>query len=253
MKRRFMMWMTIVCILVVGVSVTRMTQDFVTSQGVETAALINVAEIGSSNAPVEVLSEETTAVSSPEEDAEDTMDQEDMVIAASIRDTIVEITPILVTEEPVPTGPKSPLDPVVTNDSMIEASVEKRIYQAKDFFERFAQTEQNALGLWENISSDNRAAYIAAAEQERILWENELNQVSQVIREHLSLEEIEALKVLEIEWIKERDLYAEKIAAKSSMKNAQNQNPEYTRALVEKTKERCYWLVSEYEDVLNQE
>ena len=56
---------------------------------------------------------------------------------------------------------------------------------------------------------------------------------------------------MEVEWIKERDLYAEKASAKSSMKNAQNQNPDYVRALAEKTKERCYWLVSEYEDVLN--
>ena len=32
MKRRFWMWMTIVCILVVGVSVTKMTRDFIISQ-----------------------------------------------------------------------------------------------------------------------------------------------------------------------------------------------------------------------------
>ena len=66
-------------------------------------------------------------------------------------------------------------------------------------------------------------------------------------------EENERLKVSEVEWIKERDLYAEKAAAKSGMKNAQNQNPEYTRAISEKTKERCYWLVSEYEEILNQD
>ena len=34
MKRRFWMWMTIVCILVVGVSVTKMTRDFIFSQDV---------------------------------------------------------------------------------------------------------------------------------------------------------------------------------------------------------------------------
>ncbi|MBQ5805677.1 MAG: DUF1311 domain-containing protein, partial [Lachnospiraceae bacterium] len=85
----------------------------------------------------------------------------------------------------------------------------------------------------------------------RALWDYELNYVYQMIRERLEQEEMEALKVMEVEWIKERDLYAEKASAKSSMKNAQNQNPDYVRALAEKTKERCYWLVSEYEDVLN--
>lgn len=254
MKRRFMMWMTIVCIFVVGVLITRMTQSFVMSQSVETAAFLNVENTGDVEETAIILLEETSA---------------ETIAEATIQKTIEEIAPISVTEElaeAVPKAPidttineaiqetvKSPLDPIVAKDTMIEDREEQDSYQVKDFFERFAHAEQNALQIWENVTSDNRSAYLAAAEQERSLWDYELNHVSQIIRERLSKEEIEELKILEVEWIRERDLYAEKAGAKGNIKAVQSQNPDYTRALAEKTKERCYWLVSEYEDLLNQD
>ena len=255
MKRRFMMWMTIVCILVVGGSVTKMTQNFIVSQKAETATIVNVANAGDRNVGSAAVTEETAAMAAGGADLEtiaetviEEVASEEVLVAASPKAPI-DTTMNDAIQETV----KSPLDPVVINDVAVAVEDEKVSYHAETFFERFAQTEQSALQLWDNVTPDNRQAYFTAAEQERILWDYELNHVYQVIRERLSEEENERLKVLEVEWIKERDLYAEKAAAKSGMKNAQNQNPEYTRALAEKTKERCYWLVSEYEEILNQD
>ena len=271
MKRRFMMWMTIVWILVVGVSVTRMTHNFVMSQRRETAAGVAVSGEGVRAAADAGLTEaaeisidareempeklkaasEETAMEKPVQEAaaEHAAVEAEEEPAAAVTKTLIDTTKKEAIQETV----KSPLDPVVAADTAVEENEESRSFHAKDFFERFAQTEQKVLQLWENVTSDNRSAYLAVAEQERLLWEYELNQVSQAIRERLTKEEIEEFKVLEIEWVKERELYAERAISKSSMKNAQGQNPDYTRALAERTKERCYWLVSEYEDVLNED
>lgn len=276
MKRRFMMWMTIIGILVVGGSVTKMTQDFVSSQRTESVTIVNVADAGDKNMGTAVLTEETAMQAAGGAGAETAAGMEHMAEAAAEDMPVEEFAvtedakaapaeapaalaaasskaPIDTTkDEAIQETVKSPLDPVVDNTAIMEPVSETVSHHAGDFFERFAQTEQNALTIWENVTTDNRSAYLAAAEQERILWDHELNHVYQVIRERLSKEENEELKQLEIEWIKERDLYAEKAGARSNVKNAQNQNPDYVRALAEKTKERCYWLVSEYESVLNE-
>jgi len=272
MKRRFIMWMTIVCILVVGGTVTKTTRDFVTSQSLKTMEMQAPETVAEKAAGVvekteseiafvaEAVAEETAQVNAVEEHMAVGSNAGAVITDESIPSSEApEVFSMGAPKAPIDTTKdeyiqetvKSPLDPVVIKETMIEAAEEIVTYYAVDFFERFAQTEQNALRLWENVTAENRSAYLAAAEQERMLWDYELNYVYQVIQSKLSTEEAEALKVLEVEWIKERDLYAEKTAAKSNMKNAQNQNPDYTRALAEKTKERCYWLVSEYEEVLN--
>ena len=271
MKRRFMMWMTIVCIIVVGVSVTKMTREFVSSQSAGSATIVNVMDAGNRNMAKAAVTEEkavgmaggvleeTTAAfayvteAAAEEMAVITDEAAVPAEAAAPPMAASPKAPIDTTKnEAIQETVKSPLDPVVVKDAVIEAEEVRVSYRAEDFFDRFVQAEQSALQLWNNVAFDNRSAYLAAAEQERALWEHELNEVYQVLRERLSTEEMEALKILEVEWIKERDLYAEKVSAKSSMKNVQNQNPEYIRAVAEKTKERCYWLVSEYEMVLNE-
>lgn len=322
MKRRFMMWMTIVCILVVGVSVTRMTHDFVVSQGVETAAIVNVMDAGnmavSAGASLkEALPEanekneavpgpggEKTSVTTetkdlpaqaeagmggpgetvdsyavamaaetdmeleavPEAAAEEAVSETsgeglvspentDSEAMADMDSTMTEHSDSLsasAIEEAIQETVKSPLNPVVeTAAPLQEAAIIETLYTAEEFYRRFETVETDVTGLWENVTADNSVAYYAAAEQERVLWDYELNKVYGAIRSKMSEKEAEELKILELEWMKERDLYAEKVAVKSPKKNAQNQNPEYTKALAKKTKERCYWLVSEYEEVLN--
>ncbi len=248
MKRRFWMWLTIVCILVVGVSVTKMTRNFVVSSSASMAIEETVEAIAyMADEAVEETSEEILEETSVSIVEEAVPAEASVALAAAGPKAPIDTTNHEMIQETV----KSPLDPAEVKSPVVEAEEEQVSYNAEDFFERFAQTEQHALQLWDNVTVDNRSAYLTAAEQERVLWDYELNYVYQIIRDKLEKEELENLKVLEVEWIKERDLYAEKASSKGSMKNAQNQNPDYVRALAEKTKERCYWLVSEYEYVLN--
>lgn len=323
MKRRFGMWMAMICILIVGISVTRMTREFVISQGVETAAIVSVMDAGKPKSAVTdegnaaagslmnpvkrildgsengqtaapgavehaegygsdpdtntdrrgafeesaviseegIATEETAAITiegyaqaaEPASGAEQKSTSGAAVECAPMADSVTDPASALSGEEPQETV-KSPLDPVVMTEEKSDESEKENVrYSAEDFFVRFETAESNAEKIWENISSDNIGAYYAAAEQERVLWDYELNLAYNIIRGRLSDEEAENLKILELEWIKERDLYAERAAAKSGKMSSQNQNSDYTRALADKTKERCYWLISEYEDLLNGE
>ena len=361
MKRRFGMWMGILLILIVGVSVTKMTRDFVVSQGVAASSILDVADVANPGAmagagvsgssvpethmeiqmaapemeaagaaggvsdtepgsPAEaappVISEdaveeadEVTAESAMEETvvsaaeiAEVTADKSEpaagmtggpgaavpgvntTVLAENGKDTLDDAAPFKAepgapamesaaaysekgtpydirmsgkpekaNNEAIQETVKSPLDPLVETAVVTEADEEITVLTAEDFFNRFAAAEESTVKIWEKAALENMMAYNAAAEQERVLWDYELNLIYSEIRSRMSMEEAEELKHLELEWLKTRDQYAEKTAAKSSMKNVQKQDPVYTRALSEKTKERCYWLVAEYEELLNQE
>ncbi len=334
MKRRFGMWIGILLVLIVGVSVTQMTKDFVVSKGVAASSILNVMDMDQKKidaapaggalveaaaeteaaAQMEVFQAEERKADAPAEAAPvmaPAMADGEAVpeMAAALEETAAEAaSPVAgMTGGPgaeygassnaegkiaSPIGPdgaaaypgaqmdgeteqgpaekmigqktkitanqtiqetvKSPLDPVVdTTENVAEVEMEEAAMTAEDFFSRFEAAEASALKFWENVTADNPVAYYAAAEQERVLWDYELNLVYGTIRERMDEKKAEELKVSELNWLKERDQYAEKMASKSPMLNAQKQDPAYTRVLAEKTKERCYWLVAEYEDVLN--
>lgn len=274
MKRRLIMWIVIVCILVVGVSVTRITEDFVVSNGVEASSILTAMDGPGNEAAAlyagEALAGGATGINRTMTEA---MAGEEGISAQSVMDNggkleanssqgmesleaavgDVEQMEMVEVEESVSETVKSPLDPNVEPGDTTEVEIYEEANRAEDFIERFETVETNSEKLWSNLTSDNAVAYYAAAEQERVLWDYELNLVYGAIRGKLSEDEAEELKHLELEWMKERDQYAEKMALKSPVMNAQNQNPVYTRALAEKTKERCYWLVEEYGDVLDED
>lgn len=274
MKRRLIMWIVIVCILVVGVSVTRITEDFVVSNGVEASSILTAMD-GPGNEAAALYAGEALAGGATEMNRTMTeaMAGEEGVSTQSVMDNggkleanssqgmesleaavgDVEQMEMAEVEESVSETVKSPLDPNVEPGDTTEVEIYEEANRAEDFIERFETVETNSEKLWSNLTSDNAVAYYAAAEQERVLWDYELNLVYGAIRGKLSEDEAEELKHLELEWMKERDQYAEKMALKSPVMNAQNQNPVYTRALAEKTKERCYWLVEEYGDVLDED
>ena len=84
MKRRFGMWIGILCILVIGISVTKMTTNFVHSNGVEASTILDAAGASVYRAmpadamftesvlknEIEAVTEETFAEASPETVAE---------------------------------------------------------------------------------------------------------------------------------------------------------------------------------------
>lgn len=279
MKRRFGMWMTIVCILVVGVSVTRTTKEFVSSNGMEAAAITSVldasipmmsgvtekaeetvpeaavpdAGAGAAAASFSLTSSDAAAfdpAAVPEAAEElpaakyETGDTDE--VSDSLSHSITEDAAQKAVEETV----KSPLDPVVETDGpYLDVLEEEIVYDADDFRERFETAETTADGFWENASFDNSTAVQTAAEQEYVLWDYELNLIYSTIRERMSQKESDELKALELEWMKERDIYANKAAAGNN--NLTAKNPDYLKKMTERTKERCFWLLEQYETVLN--
>lgn len=278
MRRRVGMWMAVICILVVGISVTKMTTSFIASNSAEMAAASDVRSLTEAMAKMApaagVMQNETGAGkidSGPEEgnlpadpepeagavpraaaflaETESSEKQENAAgeqVAAAESAQDAEAPEDSATAETV----KSPLDPMVSKENTAETEEDLTAsYGAEDFLKRFENAEICSLKFWENVTPDNVGAGSAAAEQERALWDHELNLVYRTIRSRMTEQEAEELKILELEWLKERDRYADKEAGKSAGINGIS--PEYSKALTVKTKERCYWLVSEYEEILN--
>lgn len=323
MTRRNGMWITIICILVVGVSVTRMTRRLVSSAGADTAAITSVSEnfaAAQQAAPMEApqaaasmkkqLTGQATTKEEPRQqklsEAESSADlrealteqapfaaggtayaSEDLteegisaaesyalsgralteVYEETAADSASEVsdldggttggtqkTEVSIAEaaDEVPETVKSPLEPAAETNSpgaSFRIAEERAVsYTADDLCERLSQTEEKAKQCRDGMVESNSVSVYAAAEQERILWDRELNIIYNAIRGSMTEAEAEELKYSELEWLKERDLAADKATAKSTL--PQNQNPDAVRVLAEKTRERCYELVSDYEEVL---
>jgi len=291
MNRRFGMWIALICILVVGVSVTKMTSDFVSSNGVEAAAIVNVMDSSVSltsglSVVKEVFDEEPAAVTEEtaafdeveEAVAEETAPETDDTIhqamavaeAAPASEDLVmfeAFDPEQSEEEMFEDGAaemgglseapmagagsvKSPLDPEPESEGpYVEDKYGKNELSSEYFYDRFAAAEAGSLALWDMVTPDHAGAYYNAAEQEHVLWDHELNHIYSTILERLTDTEAEQLRALELEWMKERDLYANKTM--SASKNKAMQSSDYLQALTLMTKERCYWLVEEYGTVLD--
>lgn len=297
MGRRIGMWATVICILVVGISVTKLTSSFVTSNTAETAAASDMRSMTQETAAAAAGSVQSEAGAVPGDpgqaagsaqraaeapvadavpqaaafsvnpaaaDSAETGKTESRTAEKSASESAVEAEAEVIAED---TGTqngtpdtaedmaasetvKSPLDPVVTKENTAETEENlTAFYAAEDFLKRFENAETCSGKFWENVSADNVGAASAAAEQERALWDYELNLVYRTIRSRMTEQEAEELKILELEWLKERDRYADKEAGKTAGINGIS--PDYTKALTIKTKERCYWLVSQYEEVLS--
>lgn len=280
MKRRFGMWMTIVCILVVGVSVTKITREFVSSNGVEAAAITSVLD---ASASMMSAATEKKAAAVPEKSAlgqgadiaaatfsltsSDAVAYDQDSDAESVSEIMAEAeyeaadagetassmaraVPDAMEDMAVAETVKSPLDPVVETEGPYLDVIEDEItYYADDFRERFKTAESTADGFWNNAAFDNSNATQTAAEQEYVLWDYELNLIYSTIRERMSQNEADELKALELEWMKERDIYANKASLGNNSVSVKG--PDYLKKMTERTKERCYWLLEQYETVLN--
>ena len=287
MNRRIGMWIAIICILVVGVSVTKMTSDFVSSNGVEAAAIANVMDTsipitsgmgavesmmrGIEETIPEMAAEEATVTDSGMTDVVD-QDAGEAAPAAAMEEFEVYDSEIMETEAVLfdsavneaadfstvaeeemmaaPKAPKSPLDPLIEEEGphMEEKYVQENI-DSDYFLDRFSLAETSALTFWDMANPEHAGAYYSAAEQEHVLWEHELNLVYSTIRDRLNGDEADQLNASEMEWIKERDMYANK--SMSAAKNKAMQSTDYLQALTQMTKDRCYWLVEEYREVLD--
>lgn len=275
MNRRIGMWIAIICILVVGVSVTKMTNDFVSSNGVEAAAIANVMDPSVSltsgmgavesmmkhieeTIPEMAVKETVSAASGSSEPAELAEDEMAPVEAAAPAEDAAPAALAMAENAEVEVyasdmeeaAPKSPLDPAVEEEGPYME--EKRVQEemgSEYFLQRFSMAETSSSTFWDMAAPEHVGAYYTAAEQEHVLWDHELNLVYSTIRDRLTGEEADQLTASEMEWIKERDMYANK--SMSAAKNKAMQSTDYLQALTQMTKDRCYWLVEEYREVLD--
>ena len=269
MKRQLGVWITIICILVVGVSVTKMTRRFVTSGTLETfaaettvvfepSAMARTAT-GAAGAPeagaesprsrqaeTELFSAaaETAAEAKVSEAPEEEMAAEDIAVITEAS----EVTPEqeALTSETV----KSPLGPgraPALSPAPAGAADGGALNPSENFRERLDSTAEQIERSKEAANSSAQAA----AEYEWTLWDNELNTIYSAIRRNMDEAEKEALKQEELEWIRTRDAAAERAAGKNNVQT--NRNTAYILELSEMTKERCYELVDTYASVLDRD
>lgn len=237
MGRRKGMWITIIGILIVGVSVTKITRQFVTSEGAEAVAVM--PDAGDTAVPEQ---EEEVSLSVQPQMRRATVFNGDAGIQREAEETAADAETV-----------KSPLDPAVETETVktaiLESEETQSVYTPEDLESRLKEAGEKASQCRKGISESNPGSAYAMAEQERLIWDKELNIIYTAIRSCMTEDEAENLKRSELEWLKERDLAADKAASKNML--SQNQNPDSARVLAEKTKERCYELLRDYGDILN--
>lgn len=243
MNRRNGMWLTVLCILAAGIFTTSVTSNFVGESTEAAMAAVTETEVRWAQRSV------PREASVPEASLKALMGQADTGVrgkggkapqAAAKADAAVEETV------------KSPLDPAAPAEA-VEASGQEAM-EAKAVFtkdELDARLEKARELSWQyqgSVKDENAISAYAAAEQLWTLWDQELNLVYGSVRARMTEKEAEALRIAELEWMKERDQAAARAAEASPV--PQNQTLESRRAMAEETRVRCYELMEEYEEIL---
>lgn len=298
MNRQKGVWITIICILVIGVSVTKLTSNFVASGTLETIE----AETATAGDTVQALTEMASSVmegnraaggagrsgagsSADGETGGSAKEEVQKFSEAGIQPQAVmesaaeDEVQMDAGEEETAAGPemagapqafaampetaaetaaasdtvKSPLEPAA-GPGYYQAAPEsagvadEAGYTADEYRKRLDQTAAQ-IAQYRELPNDSSAnfAYIAS-EYEWDLWDNELNTLYGILRARMTQEEAETLKQEELEWLKERDMAADRAAAKTNVQNSRS--TVYLEAAARKTKERCYELIENYPEVL---
>lgn len=142
---------------------------------------------------------------------------------------------------------KSPLE---TGSAVSEAQKNEKSaaeYTLSDFKERL-ETARTEAEKYQDDPSMSQTSRYAAAEYVRNLWDRELNIIYAEIHKAMDENAAESLRHEEVEWIKKRDLAADKASAKRSGTPAQS--VEYVRTSANMTMDRCYELLKSYGDYL---
>lgn len=142
---------------------------------------------------------------------------------------------------------KSPLE---TGSAVSEAQKNEKSaaeYTLSDFKERL-ETARTEAEKYQDDPSMSQTSRYAAAEYVRNIWDRELNIIYAEIHKAMDENAAESLRHEEVEWIKKRDLAADKASAKRSGTPAQS--VEYVRTSANMTMDRCYELLKSYGDYL---
>ena len=310
MSRR-RIWLIIIGILIAGVSATWAMEKFVSSHGVNTAAVVGFEadamqqDAGNSGNPYMAENRMKMAENAPapqnapapaggsadngialyqaeskneygSEDAGETSENgELMKEAAKAPDTEVSILSVEDHDQAAEDGEKeaaeeelsvsaagdtaaaadaetvkSPLESdsaAAGNAEEAKLSIE---YTRADLEERLETARAEAEKYQDDQAMSQPSRY-AAAEYVRNLWDRELNLIYSSIHKEMDETAAEALRREEVEWIKKRDLAADKASTKST--GTPTQSIEYVRTSASVTMDRCYELLENYGDYLDPE
>lgn len=151
---------------------------------------------------------------------------------------------------PVEETVKSPLEPDSTaSENAGEAKLVIE-YTRSDLEERLEAVRIEAEKYQDDQTMSQTSRY-ATAEYVRNLWDRELNLIYSSIHKEMDESAAEALRREEVEWIRKRDLEADKASAKSN--STPSQSIEYVRTSASVTMDRCYELLENYGDYLEPE
>lgn len=232
MKNR-QIWLVIVCILIVGASVTFYTNSFgsremgaaleETSAAQETSAGIAMARIAAAEEEAPPSQEETGAA------------REALLDAATADSASLE-------EE----RPRSPASPLEGTAGWQEGAAES---SAADYRRRLEELDRQISQLEEEGAGANVYSAQTSVASELKLWESEMNNIYNGLLAELPKDQAAGLAEEQQKWLKERDIKA----AGGDGNSSSPKGIEYTNVQVELTRLRAYELAGRYENLHNEE
>lgn len=277
--RYIRMWAVILCILAAGIFTTRMTRQFVGAEGeAEMAALALEERALSASAyddqirpekaeePEANAENEAAGAANAENTDPGTADAENVDSGAAnaenagsgAADTEKSDTEASGQDE---TGDqvlsayketvKSPLEPdpgVEGKQAMFsDNSTESQLYGFEELENGLSEAEKQAEQGKNKESETNPGLLYAMSERERLIWDRELSKIASSITGRMTPEEADDFQYQELEWLKERDREGA-LAAEGRKTSGHSQGVSGTIARM--TRERCYYLLEEYEELL---
>lgn len=113
-------------------------------------------------------------------------------------------------------------------------------FSVDNYENRLKSLSDNYETIWSQVDKSDMNATKKLAESEYDDWDHELNLLYSYLRENMNLDDFEKLKEEEITWINSKEDYARQ-AAKEYTGNYYNLA--YTKALIDITKDRTYYLL----------
>ena len=271
--RYIRMWAVILCILAVGIFTTRMTRQFVGAEGeAEMAALALGEQALSASAYSEQMQPEEAAEPEAEKDravfeadAGEANAENEAAGAANLENTDPGAADTEKSDTEASgqaeTGDqalsayketvKSPLEPdpgVEGKQAMFsDNSTESQLYGFEELENGLSEAEKQAEQGKNKESETNPDLLYAMSERERLIWDRELSKIAGSITGRMTPEEADDFQYQELEWLKERERAGAQAAEE---RKASGHSQGVSGTIARMTRERCYYLLEEYEELL---
>ena len=271
--RYIRMWAVVICILAAGIFTTRMTRQFVGAEGeAEMAALALGEQALSASAYSEQMQPEEAAEPEAEKDravfkadvgTADAENADSGAVNAENADSGAADTEKSDTEASgqAETGDqvlsayketvKSPLEPdpgVEGKQAMFsDNSTESQLYGFEELENGLSEAEKQAEQGKNKESETNPDLLYAMSERERLIWDRELSKIAGSITGRMTPEEADDFQYQELEWLKERERAGAQAAEE---RKASGHSQGVSGTIARMTRERCYYLLEEYEELL---